>query len=181
MVEVYPLTIRFLHMLSGILWIGGAVLWSAVIMPRVTAKVPPPARASFIVNLGPTVASYLTNAGYVVIVTGLWNMVILAGGVQPAISAFNASNWGRALGVGLVLSLVAIGIAHAAIKPALKEIIELLKKMPQGPPPAGAAPPTPPPRMAELGKKLMISSMVTMALAVIVIAAMAFAVASRAG
>lgn len=179
MVEFVPFAVRFLHITAGILWIGGAILWSAVIMPRVTQQVPPSARGPFVVNLGPVVASYLTNAGYVTILTGLLNVGVLYGWGN-FFAAFQDGAWGAAMGVGLLLSIAAVGVAHAIIKPTLKEMIAMIKAMPAGPPPAaaGSAPPGPPPRMAALGKKMMMASVITMLLAVIVVGAMAFAVAS---
>src|SRR5439155_19151357 len=59
--------------------------------------------------------------------------------------------------LSIVLYVVAIGLSHGVLQPAVKRMGVLMREMVAGPPPAGAPPAGGPPpqvaEMAELGKK----------------------------
>lgn len=177
MADVLAWSMRFLHILSGVLWVGGAMLWGMVIGPSVLRRGPPHVRRPFLeAALGPFTRVMIVS-GALTIVTGFWTMGILVGFTNLA-STFQSAPYGVALGVGTVMALAMYAEGLFVIKPTGAKLLATMQRVPA---PAPGAPPSPPPaevqaELAALGKKMGIASMASMLMGVIALGAMAWAV-----
>ena len=96
--------LTYLHVLSAIGWLGGALLFLLVIGPLLP-RFAPATRRELILSLLPRLASYLTMFGFATIVFGF----ALAGAViYDGLDTFDPSQtWGLALTIGILLALLA--------------------------------------------------------------------------
>lgn len=173
MADAFTWFIRFLHIFSGVMWIGGAFLWGMIIAPNVLQRGPPPIRRPFLEAVLGKITNYFMISGSMTILTGFWTMGLLVGFSNIG-SVFSGGEYGIALGVGVVAALVMLIEGIFVIKPAGKKMLALLQAMPA---PTPGAPPGPPPaELVATGKKLGIASMTTLLLGTIALGAMAWAV-----
>lgn len=180
MVAWYMWVIRFLHILSGVSWVGGAFFWSMVIAPRVLRKGPPQIRRPFMETVLTPVTRYFYVAGAMTIVTGFWVMGLLVG-FSNILTVFRVRWYGYALGIGVLMALGMLIEGIWVITPTAKKLLAMMQAMP-GPGPNGEPPAPPAPEvqaeMAKLGKEMAMASMTTVLLGTIALGAMAFAVTS---
>lgn len=171
MAGTFAFVIRFLHIVSGVMWIGGLFLWAMVITPRIMRNGPPQIRLPFMDAVIGGVTRYFNTAAAVTIVTGLWTMGLLGGwdladefrgaGEMPAA-------WGIGLGVGLA-SAIALGLLGTlVVQPSARKLIAAMKAATPGSPP--------PPEVQALGKRMGMASMAGLLLGTIALGAMAWAV-----
>ncbi len=175
----YIWVIRFLHVLSGVAWVGGAFFWAMVIAPRVLARGPPPLRRPFLEAVLGGVTRYFYVAGAMTIVTGFWVLGLL-GGFSNIGSAFRIKGYGTALGLGVVMAVGMLIEGVWIITPTAKKLLAMMQALPT---PEPGAPPTPPApevqaEMAKLGKELGMASMTSVLMGTIAIGAMTWAVNS---
>lgn len=173
MADVFNWFIRFLHIFSGVMWVGGAFLWGMVIAPNVLQRGAPMIRRPFLEAVLAKMTRYFIISGSIAIVTGFWTMGLL-NGWDRIIETFQTPHYGVALGIGVVAALVMMAEGLFIIAPTGKKMLALLQRMPA--PTPGAAPAPPPPEMAALGKKLGIASIFNLLLGTIALGAMAYAV-----
>ena len=174
MADASHLVIRFIHILSGVVWVGGIFLWSMIIAPALAKGVTPQVRGPVMQALIPRISRYFGIAGPLTILTGLWTMGLIVGfdGIVPA---FRGGEWGIALGAALVITLVMLVIAFGIVIPAGKRMLQMMPKPGAAPPPAGP----PPPEMMALGKRLMMAAMANMLLGTLALLTMVWAVTAR--
>lgn len=170
--------LRFLHILAGVSWVGGAFLWSMVIAPRLLARGPQPIRRPVLEALIDAVPRFFAGSGIATIVFGVLLVGAIAGWANFFSTFTDTGGYGDALGVGLVLALVALVVGFAVITPTAKRMLAVLQSLPA---PAPGAPPAPPPASVQqelqaLGRRLGIASMMTVVLGTIIVGAMAWAV-----
>lgn len=173
MADTFDWVIRFLHIVSGVMWVGGAFLWSMVIAPSVLQRGPPMIRRPFLEAVLAKVTRYFIISGSITIVTGFWVMGLLNGWDRLS-ETFQEPSYGTALGIGVVAALVMMVVGLFVIAPTGKKLLATMQKMPA--PTPGAPPAAPPAELAALGKKIGIASMVNMLLGFIALGAMAWAV-----
>ncbi len=176
MVDVAQLLVRFLHVMSGVMWVGGISLWSMVIAPSVMRRAPPPIRGPFLVHVLPRLTRYLTISGAVTIVTGLWTMGLIYGWSNLS-SVFKDTGAGIALGVGLGLGIAMFVVGLAIVQPTAGRLLGMMQKMPAAAAPQGP----PPPELVTLGKRVAVWGMVNLLLGFAALGAMAFAASARGG
>ena len=163
--------VRFLHILSGVIWVGGAFLWGMVIAPNVLQRGPPPARRPFLeAALAPFTRVMIVSGG-VTILTGFWTMGILVGFPNIA-DTFQTGPYGIALGVGALMAILMYVEGLLVIMPTGKKLLATMQTVPPGQPPSEATQK----ELAALGKKVGIASMTSLLMGTIALGAMAWAV-----
>lgn len=163
--------IRFLHILSGVIWVGGAFLWGMVIAPNVLQRGPPPLRRPFLeAALAPFTRVMIVSGG-ITILTGFWTMGILVGFGSIA-DVFQQAPYGVALGVGAVMAILMYLEGLFVIMPTGKKLLATMQAVPPGQPPSEATQK----ELAALGKKIGIASMTSLLMGTIALGAMAWAV-----
>lgn len=173
MADTFDWVIRFIHIVSGVMWVGGAFLWGMIIAPNILQRGPPMIRRPFLEAVLAKVTRYFIISGSLTIVTGFWVMGLLNGWDRMG-SVFHESSYGIALGVGVLAALIMMVLGLFVIAPAGKKLLALMQTMPA--PTPGAPPAAPPPELPALGKKIGIASMASMLLGFIALGAMAWAV-----
>lgn len=177
MADVFMWFIRFLHIFSGVMWIGGAFLWGMIIAPNVLKRGPPPIRRPFLEAVLARFTRYMMIGSVLTILTGFWVMGLIVGFANIS-ETFQTGEYGIALGIGTLAALVMAVEGFAIIAPTGKRMLQTMQTIPV---PAPGAPPTPPSaevqaQLAALGKKLGIASMTTLFLGTLALGAMAWAV-----
>jgi len=172
--------IRFLHILSGVTWVGGAFLYSMVIAPRVLQRGPPPIRRPFLEAVLEPVTRYFYVAGVMTILTGF---LVMGGiwGFDNISTQFQRSGYGTALGIGVIAALGMAAIGFGVIAPTGKKLLARMQAMPAPAPGTPAAPPPPEVQaeMAAMGKRIGMMSMLVVLLGTVALGAMAWAVVAR--
>lgn len=154
------LIVRMAHIVTAVLWVGGAV-YAGFIVGRSLMSQPPQVRGPAMGAIGPRGYKFLTWMGVLTIVFGVWNGMLIGGNDLGGVSDL----WRNLMGASLVIAVVMMGLAGAIIGPSLK-------KMAAGPAPDQAA---------AIQKRLMMTSMANIALGVLAVILMVWATSARAG
>lgn len=171
MADAFTWVIRFLHILSGVAWVGGALLWGTIIAPNVLQRGPPPIRRPFLeAALAPFTRMMIVSGG-LTIVTGFWVMGLLVG-FSNISSTFQQAPYGVALGVGALMAILMYVEGWLVIMPTGKRILAAMQTVPPGQPPSEATQK----ELAALGKKMGIASMTSLLMGTVALGAMAWAV-----
>ncbi len=127
MVDALIAILTYLHVISAIGWLGGAVLFLSVIAPGLR-KLSPAASLEFLSKVGPQSTRFFIGAATATIVFGLALFFSLAGDYTSGIYG------------GIVLGLVAYLVAMVVTVPGFMKADRLAKEMiasgHSGPPPA---------------------------------------------
>jgi len=161
--------VRLVHIVTAIAWVGGALLWSNVVAPRVLARGPPAIRLPFAQAVIPAMTRYYQIVAGLAIASG-FVLVGMIWGWADYFAPFQTGTYGIALGFGTVSAIAMAVIGFGIIAPAGKKMIVAMQ--------GASAPPTPA-QQAELGaigKKLGILGMVVMTLGTLAAVGMALAV-----
>lgn len=126
---------QFLHVFTGVLWLGGGLYTVFVQTPALTSA-PPQARGPVLGKLIPRQVNYLLRLGEITIVTGVLN--VFASGRARLLEDLFGSRWAMAIVVGAILAIVLLGIGHAIIKPSAMRLLDLGPKAAAGDAAAGA-------------------------------------------
>jgi uncharacterized membrane protein len=133
--EIFRYVVQFLHVFSGILWIGGGLYTIFVQTPALLAA-PPQARGPVMGQIVPRQVNYLLRLGEVTIGLGVLN-IFASGKGQQLVDALG-SRWSIAMVVGAILAIVLLGIGHAILKPSAVRLLELGPRASGGDAAAGA-------------------------------------------
>jgi uncharacterized membrane protein len=133
--ELLRIAVQFLHVASGILWIGGGLYTLFVQTPALLA-VQGPARGAALAQIAPRQIAYLLRLGEITIATGLLN--IFASGKGTLFQSLGTSRWAIAILVGGALAIVLLGIGHAVLKPSVEKLLALGPRAGGGDAAAGA-------------------------------------------
>ncbi len=114
--------VQFLHVLSGVLWIGGGFYAVFVQLPALLATAPA-ARGPALAELGPRQIRYLLRVAELTIATGIVNAVL--SGRLAYLGETLQSLWGWAIGLGFVLAVGLYVFIQAVIKPLLLRVLAL--------------------------------------------------------
>ena len=173
MADAFTWVIRFVHIFSGVMWVGGIFLWGMVIAPAILRRGPPMIRRPFLEAVLGRIMRYFTIAGSLTIVSGFWVMGLIVGFDRIG-DTFETGSYGIGLGVGVVAALAMMAIGLGVTAPAGRRLLAAMQAMPA--PVPGAAPAQPPAQIVALGKRIAIASMSTLLLGVVALGAMAWAV-----
>ena len=133
--EIFRYVVQFLHVFSGILWIGGGLYTLFVQTPALLAA-PPQARGPVLGQIIPRQVNYLLRLGEVTIGLGILN--IFASGKGRLLVEALGSRWSIAIVVGAVLGLALLALGHAVIKPSAMRLLEVGPRAATGDAAAGA-------------------------------------------
>ena len=127
--DLFRITTQFLHVFSGVLWIGGGLYTLFVQLPALMAS-PPAARGPVMAQLAPRQIRYLLRVAEVTIATGVLN--IFATGRAQQLSDPLSSRWAIVLSLGILLALGLYGLTRAVIVPAIERMLSLGPKAAAG-------------------------------------------------
>ena len=120
--EIFRYVVQFLHVFSGILWIGGGLYTLFVQTPALLAA-PPQARGPVLGQIVPRQVNYLLRLGEVTIALGILN--VFASGKARLLQEALGSRWSLAIIVGGILAIVLLAIGHGVLKPSATRLLEL--------------------------------------------------------
>jgi uncharacterized membrane protein len=127
--DLFRITIQFLHVFSGVLWIGGGLYTLFVQLPALMAS-PPQARGPVLAQLAPRQIRYLLRVAEVTIATGFLNVIATGRGQQ--LSDPLSSRWTIVLTLGILLALGLYGLTRAVIVPSIQRMLTLGPKAAAG-------------------------------------------------
>ena len=133
--ELFRVLVQFLHVFSGILWIGGGLYTLFVQTPALMAA-PPQARGPVLGQIIPRQVNYLLRLGEITIALGVLN--VFASGKARLLQEALGSRWSIAIVVGAILAIVLLAIGHAILKPSALRLLELGPRAASGDAAAGA-------------------------------------------
>ncbi len=113
--------LNWLHVISGIGWLGAAMLFGMVLGPLLP-EMAPSARKELIVKFFPKLATYVSILAGSTLVFGL----ALAGAMVGNGSLAMTSQWGIEIMIGGVLALAAAAVAMGVVIPSMKKVVRLL-------------------------------------------------------
>jgi uncharacterized membrane protein len=114
--------VQFLHVFSGVLWIGGGLYTLFVQTPALLA-VPAPVRGAALAAIGPRQINYLLRLGEITIATGLLNLFV--SGKGQLLLDLGSSRWALAILFGATLAVVLLVLGHAVLKPSVTKLLAL--------------------------------------------------------
>jgi uncharacterized membrane protein len=133
--EAFRILVQFLHVFTGVLWIGGGLYTLFIQTPALMAA-PPAARGAVIAQLAPRQVVYLLRLGELTILTGFLNVFTSGRGQQ--LQDLFGSRWAIAIAVGALLAIVLLAIGHAVLKPSVSRLLEVGPRAGSGDAAAGA-------------------------------------------
>lgn len=119
MADVVVLVVRYLHILSAILWIG-ALGFSVMVLRRVVPQLGMPVRKEFLQKLIPVVIRFIPGVAIMTIVFGAV-LYLLLGNFDP--NVLWGTEWGRVLLVALVLTLALFAFGLLVVIRASRRIV----------------------------------------------------------
>ena len=146
--DLIRIIVQWLHVLSGVMWIGAGFYTVLVQLPAL-ASMPMPARGPALLALGPRQVSYLLRAGELTLATGAVNL-ILSGRARQLEDPFG-SRWALVMSVGIVLAIVLYGIGRGLMKPLVGRLLAVAPKAAGGDEAAAAQVPALRERVRRLG------------------------------
>jgi uncharacterized membrane protein len=162
--ELFRLLVQFLHVLSGILWIGGGFYTLFVQTPALLA-VPGPARGAALAQIAPRQISYLLRLGEITIATGVLNVFV--SGKAGLLQSLGTSRWAIAIVFGAALAIVLLGLGHAVIKPSIGKLLALGPRAASGDPAASFEVPIVLERLKRVGQAQIVLGLAIIAAMVI--------------
>jgi len=128
------LVLRFLHIISGVFWVGGSLFAARFLMPALKAA--GPAAGPVLAELGKRrIPASMMGAALVNVASGIWMMTILSGG-SPGV--WMRSPMGRTIGFGAGAAILAVILGIVVGMPANARMarISAAAKQRGGPPTA---------------------------------------------
>ena len=153
--------LTFLHIVSGMGWLGGAIFFLSAVSPGVKTFTPP-ASLEFLTKVGPKQVMFFAGAATATIIFGL--------GLLFATFGTDLSTWPMYIETGFGLGLIAYLIAILVTIPTFRKLDKIAHQMianPQGGPP--------PPEFATYLKR---SNMASIIVVLILLLALVFMVSS---
>ena len=137
------LTLRLLHIFTGVFWAGGVFYLAFFIFPAVNAMGPDGGKFMQQLSRTKKMPTVMSALGIVNVLAGFRMMQIVSGNFQ---GAWFQSNFGIAITIGSVLALAALCIGLFLNRPRAQRMAEISVAVA-----ASGAPPTPE-QAAEIGK-----------------------------
>ncbi len=156
--------LRIIHILFGVVWVGGVFTLSAFILP--SARAVGPAAGPMVGQLMQVrqMPKWLVISGFITIGAGFWLYWLASAGANPQ---WMASGPAKTYGAGAILSVIAWLIGMTVNAPLAKRMTALAAKVA-----ASGAPPTPAEQaqLAAMGSRLgMLGVLVTVLLLLTVV------------
>jgi len=127
------LVLRFLHIISGVFWVGGSLFAARFLMPSLKAA--GPAAGPVLAELGKRrMPVAMLGAALVNVASGIWMMMIVSGGAP---GLWMRSPMGRTLGIGGGLAILAMILGVTVAMPTNNRMARIAAVVRQrGGPPA---------------------------------------------
>jgi len=120
--DLFRITTQFLHVFSGVLWIGGGFYTLLVQLPGLMAA-PPAARGPVSAQLAPRQIFYILRVAELTLVTGVLNL--FASGRAQQLGEPLGSRWSIVLGLGILLAFGLYGLVRATVVPWTQRMLTL--------------------------------------------------------
>jgi uncharacterized membrane protein len=120
--DLFRITTQFLHVFSGVLWIGGGFYTLLVQLPALLAA-PPAARGPVSAQLAPRQINYILRVAEVTIATGLLNLI--ATGRAQQLTDPLSSRWSIVLGLGILLAIGLYVLVRVTVVPWTRRMLTL--------------------------------------------------------
>lgn len=146
--DLLRIVVQWLHVVSGVLWIGGGFYTVFVQLPAL-AEMPMAARGPALMAIGPRQVRYILRVAELTIATGVGNL-LLSGRARQLEEPFG-SRWALVMVVGIVLALVLYGLARGMTKPLVERLLSVAPKAAAGDQAAAAQVPVLRERIRRLG------------------------------
>lgn len=114
------IVVQWLHVLSGVLWIGGGFYAVLVQLPAL-AELPMSARGPALMAFGPRQVRYILRVAELTFATGVGNL-LLSGRARQLEQPFG-SRWAMVMVVGIVLAFILYGLARGMTKPLVGRLL----------------------------------------------------------
>lgn len=118
MAEPLTLTVRFLHVLVGLAWVGALLFFGHAFVGG-TSDLREEVRAEAMAVGIEKAASMSAAAGVLTLLLGLWTQYLVAGQLR-----FRGGAWNTLLGAGVVLNLAMLGIVFGLVWPSMQALQE---------------------------------------------------------
>lgn len=118
MADVLALAVRFLHVLTGLAWVGGLLFFGHAFLGGIN-KLRDEVRREAMMTGVEKAATYSAVAGPLTLLLGLWNQYLVSGTIR-----FRGGTWEVLLGIALVLTLVMLGLLFGMTWPSLQALQE---------------------------------------------------------
>ena len=163
--DLFRITTQFLHVLSGILWIGGGFYTLLVQLPALLAA-PPPARGPVLAQLAPRQVFYILRVAELTLVTGVLNL--FASGRAQQLQDPLGSRWSIVLGLGIILAFGLYILVRRTVVPWTEQMLMLGPKAAAGDAAAAA-------EAGQIVKRLQMIGRVQLVIGALIILAMVIA------
>jgi uncharacterized membrane protein len=120
--DLFRITTQFLHVLAGVLWIGGGYYTLFVQLPALLAA-PAPARGPVMTQLAPRQIFYILRVAELTLVTGVLNL--FASGRAQQLQEPLGSRWSIVLGLGIVLAFGLYILVRSTVVPWTQRMLTL--------------------------------------------------------
>lgn len=127
--ELFRLTTQFLHVLAGVLWIGGGFYTLFVQLPALLAA-PGPARGPVMAQLAPRQIFYILRVAELTLATGVLNL--FASGRARQLSEPLGSRWAVVMLLGILLAVGLYVLVRATVVPWTRRMLTLGPKAAAG-------------------------------------------------
>ena len=124
--QVTMILLRFFHIVSGVLWVGGVAMTAVFLLPALRGA-GPGGRAVLRELLTRTrFAPYFPVLGGLTVLSGIWMFWQDGTKTQGGFAAFSSSPMGITLSIGALAGLVALIMGGAVIGRAVAEVAKIL-------------------------------------------------------
>lgn len=127
--DLFRPTTQFLHVLAGILWIGGGFYTLFVQLPALLAA-PPPARGPVIAQLAPRQIFYILRVAELTLVTGVLNL--FASGRARELEQPLSSRWAVVILLGMLLAIGLYVLVRVTVVPWTRRMLTIGPKAAAG-------------------------------------------------
>jgi len=133
--ELLTTILAYAHVLSAVSWLGGGILFSFIIGPRLGDLKPPVAR-DFLVTIVPPVVRFFQAAAGLTVLFGLLLLWVMLGGDYSQFS----STWGMSIIAGMGVAFVALVMSEAVTGPAFMRVARAAGEITPDSPPSPSFP-----------------------------------------
>jgi hypothetical protein len=146
--DLLRIVVQWLHVVSGVLWIGGGFYTVLVQLPAL-AEMPMAARGPALTALGPRQVRYILRVAELTLLTGVGNL-LLSGRARQLEEPFG-SRWAVVMVIGIVLAFVLYGLVRGMTKPLVERLLRVAPQAAGGDQAAAAQVPVLRERIRRLG------------------------------
>lgn len=118
MPDPLAVTVRFLHIVLGVAWVGGLLFFGHAFLGGIS-KLRDEVRSEAMLAGIEKAATMSAVAGPLTLLLGLWNQYLVAGGLR-----FRGGTWNVLMGGAVVLTLTMLGMVFGMVWPSVQALKE---------------------------------------------------------